>query len=115
MPGVLPGDLPVFLGISSDGSGRHCGQKVRPSERSLPWSSPEVSTHQPRMTFAERGLFTTIPRSADNATMAARRSRTTLTADERDGIILAVNRAFRKLKNLHSNIVLVSKTSGGVA
>jgi len=37
--------------------------------------------------------------------MAVKRARTPLTADERDGIILAVNSAFRKLKNLYSKIV----------
>ena len=38
--------------------------------------------------------------------------RTSLTADERDGIILAVNSAFRKLKNLYSKIVPVFESYG---
>jgi hypothetical protein len=33
------------------------------------------------------------------------RTRTPLTADEREGIVLAVNSAFRKLKNLYAKIV----------
>src|SRR6185503_7565591 len=33
-----------------------------------------------------------------------KRTRTPLTGDERDGIVLAVNSAFRKLKNLYSKI-----------
>jgi hypothetical protein len=39
-------------------------------------------------------------------------SRTPLTADERDGIILAVNSAFRKLKNLYTKIVPIFGTYG---
>jgi len=35
----------------------------------------------------------------------AKRGRTPLTPDERDGIILAVNSAFRKLKNLYAKVV----------
>jgi hypothetical protein len=38
--------------------------------------------------------------------------RTPLTADERDGIVLAVNSAFRKLKNLYSKIVPVFESYG---
>jgi hypothetical protein len=44
--------------------------------------------------------------------MAKRSVRTPLTADERDGIILAVNSAFRKLKNLYSKIVPVFESYG---
>ena len=44
--------------------------------------------------------------------MAKRSARTPLTADERDGIILAVNSAFRKLKNLYSKIVPIFGTYG---
>lgn len=36
-----------------------------------------------------------------------RAQRTPLTADEREGIVLAVNSAFRKLKNLYARIVPV--------
>ena len=39
--------------------------------------------------------------------MAAKRSRTPLTADERDGIILTVSSVFRKLKNLYAKIVSI--------
>ena len=35
----------------------------------------------------------------------AKPQRTPLTADEREGIVLAVNSAFRKLKNLNARIV----------
>jgi hypothetical protein len=38
--------------------------------------------------------------------------RTPLTADERDGIILAVNSAFRKLKNLYAKIVPIFEGYG---
>lgn len=44
--------------------------------------------------------------------MAKARSRAPLTADERDGIILAVNSAFRKLKNLYAKIVPIFGTYG---
>ena len=37
----------------------------------------------------------------------AKRGRIPLTADERDGIVLAVNSAFRKLRNLYAKIVPV--------
>jgi hypothetical protein len=37
--------------------------------------------------------------------MPAKRARVSLTSDEREGIILAVNSAFRKLKNLYAKIV----------
>ena len=39
-------------------------------------------------------------------------SRTPLTADEREGIVLVVNSAFRKLKNLSARIVPVFEDSG---
>ena len=38
--------------------------------------------------------------------------RTPLTADERDGIVLAVNSAFRKLKNLYAKIVPIFEDYG---
>src|SRR5262245_53034861 len=42
----------------------------------------------------------------------AKRERTALTADEREGIVLAVNSAFRKLKNLYARIVPVFEDFG---
>jgi hypothetical protein len=42
----------------------------------------------------------------------ARATRIPLTADERDGIVLAVNSAFRKLKNLYGKIVPVFESHG---
>ena len=42
----------------------------------------------------------------------AKRQRAPLTADEREGIILAVSSAFRKLKNLYSRIVPVFEDFG---
>jgi len=42
----------------------------------------------------------------------AKRQRTPLTADERDGIILAVSSAFRKLKNLYAKIVPIFEDFG---
>src|SRR4029078_9188642 len=42
----------------------------------------------------------------------AKRRRVPLTADERDGIILAVSSAFRKLKNLYARIVPVFEDFG---
>src|SRR2546428_9493236 len=42
----------------------------------------------------------------------AKPSRTPLTADEREGIVLAVNSAFRKLKNLYARIVPVFEDFG---
>ena len=39
-------------------------------------------------------------------------SRTPLTADEREGILLAVNSAFRKLKNLYAKIVPIFEDFG---
>ncbi|OFV93924.1 MAG: hypothetical protein A3G76_00690 [Acidobacteria bacterium RIFCSPLOWO2_12_FULL_65_11] len=42
----------------------------------------------------------------------AKRQRTPLTADEREGIALAVNSAFRKLKNLYARIVPVFEDFG---
>lgn len=44
--------------------------------------------------------------------MKAKRGRTPLTPDERDGIILAVNSAFRKLKNLYDKIVPIFDNYG---
>jgi hypothetical protein len=44
--------------------------------------------------------------------MRATTTRRALTPDERDGIILAVNSAFRKLKNLYSKIVPIFGTYG---
>ena len=41
-----------------------------------------------------------------------KRVRTPLTADEREGIVLAVNSAFRKLKNLYTRIVPVFEDFG---
>jgi hypothetical protein len=41
-----------------------------------------------------------------------KRGRTPLTADERDGIILAVSSAFRKLKNLYTKIVPIFEDFG---
>src|SRR3954468_8408421 len=38
--------------------------------------------------------------------------RRTLTADEREGIVLAVNSAFRKLKNLYARIVPIFQDFG---
>jgi hypothetical protein len=38
--------------------------------------------------------------------------RTPLTADERDGIVLAVNSAFRKLKNLYTKVVPIFEDYG---
>jgi hypothetical protein len=40
------------------------------------------------------------------------KKRTPLTADEREGIILAVNSAFRKLKNLYTKIVPIFEDFG---
>src|SRR5262245_8368698 len=42
----------------------------------------------------------------------AKRERTPLTEDEREGIVLAVNSAFRKLKNLYARIVPVFEDFG---
>ena len=42
----------------------------------------------------------------------AKSQRTPLTADEREGIVLAVNSAFRKLKNLYARIVPVFEDFG---
>jgi hypothetical protein len=42
----------------------------------------------------------------------AKRQRTPLTAAEREGIILAVNSAFRKLKNLYSSVVAIFEDFG---
>jgi hypothetical protein len=42
----------------------------------------------------------------------ARAKRTPLTTDEREGIVLAVNSAFRKLKNLYARIVPVFEDFG---
>jgi hypothetical protein len=42
----------------------------------------------------------------------AKRQRTPLTPDEREGIVLAVNSAFRKLKNLYARIVPVFEDFG---
>lgn len=42
----------------------------------------------------------------------AEQQRTPLTADEREGIVLAVNSAFRKLKNLYARIVPVFEDFG---
>jgi len=42
----------------------------------------------------------------------AKPQRTPLTADEREGIVLAVNSAFRKLKNLYARIVPVFEDFG---
>ena len=44
--------------------------------------------------------------------MRGKPTRTPLSQDERDGIILAVNSAFRKLKNLYSKIVPVFESYG---
>jgi hypothetical protein len=44
--------------------------------------------------------------------MAKRQERTPLTDDERDGIVLAVNSAFRKLKNLYAKIVPIFEDFG---
>src|SRR5262245_39297429 len=44
--------------------------------------------------------------------MCAKRTRTPLTDDEREGIVLAVNSAFRKLKNLYARIVPVFEDFG---
>ena len=41
-----------------------------------------------------------------------KKDRAALTADERDGIILAVNSAFRKLKNLYARIVPIFEDYG---
>jgi hypothetical protein len=42
----------------------------------------------------------------------AKPARTPLTADEREGIVLAVNSAFRKLKNLYARIVPIFEDYG---
>jgi len=42
----------------------------------------------------------------------SRQSRTLLTADEREGIVLAVSSAFRKLKNLYAKIVPIFQDFG---
>src|SRR6266852_2549882 len=42
----------------------------------------------------------------------AKSQRTPLTIDERDGIVLAVNSAFRKLKNLYARIVPIFEDFG---
>jgi len=42
----------------------------------------------------------------------ARAKRAPLTTDEREGIVLAVNSAFRKLKNLYARIVPVFEDLG---
>ncbi len=42
----------------------------------------------------------------------AKVQRTPLTADERDGIVLAVNSAFRKLKNLYAKVVPIFEDYG---
>ena len=42
----------------------------------------------------------------------AKAQRTPLTADEREGIVLAVNSAFRKLKNLYTKIVPIFEGYG---
>src|SRR5436190_13359699 len=47
--------------------------------------------------------------------MAKRGTRTGLTTDERDGIVLAVSSAFRKLKNLYTKIVPVFESYGFTA
>ena len=52
-----------------------------------------------------RNCFNDRPRRADKLAMPKNRPREPLTADEREGIILAVNSAFRKLKNLYAQIV----------
>jgi hypothetical protein len=44
--------------------------------------------------------------------MRGKHARTPLNQDERDGIILAVNSAFRKLKNLYTKIVPVFESYG---
>src|SRR2546427_8398498 len=44
--------------------------------------------------------------------MAKRRAKTPLSVDEREGIILAVNSAFRKLKNLYTKIVPIFEDFG---
>lgn len=44
--------------------------------------------------------------------MAKRGARTPLTADERDGIVLAVNSVFRKLKNLYDRVVPIFNSYG---
>jgi hypothetical protein len=41
-----------------------------------------------------------------------RQTRTPLTPDEREGIVLAVNSAFRKLKNLYARIVPIFEDFG---
>ena len=41
-----------------------------------------------------------------------KRGRTPLTADEREGIVLVVNSAFRKLKNLYDKIVPIFDNYG---
>src|SRR5438132_12927956 len=42
----------------------------------------------------------------------AKPPRTPLTADEREGIVLAVNSAFRKLKNLYAKVVPIFEDYG---
>src|SRR5712692_2033552 len=44
--------------------------------------------------------------------MAAKAHRTPLTVDEREGIVLAVSSAFRKLKNLYAKIVPIFESYG---
>src|ERR1044071_3483796 len=44
--------------------------------------------------------------------MAKQQKRSPLTPDEREGIILAVNSAFRKLKNLYSKVVPIFEDFG---
>src|SRR5262245_45858531 len=47
-----------------------------------------------------------------SAVMGRRQERTPLTDDERDGIVLAANSAFRKLKNLYAKIVPIFEDFG---
>jgi hypothetical protein len=49
---------------------------------------------------------------ADTQNVMATRGRTPLTDDEREGIVLAVNSAFRKLKNLYAKIVPIFEYYG---
>jgi hypothetical protein len=49
---------------------------------------------------------------ADNAAVPKRAVRNSLSEDERDGIVLAVNSAFRKLKNLYAKILPIFDSYG---
>jgi hypothetical protein len=55
-----------------------------------------------------------LPPISSRGMARAKPERQPLTADERDGIVLAVNSAFRKLKNLYAKIVPVFEDFGSL-